>query len=32
MDANHASKNPLYGKPLTYQAPRTVRFGLKFVF
>ena len=32
MEANKGSKNPLYGMPLTYQAPRTVRLGLKFVF
>jgi hypothetical protein len=32
MEANKASKNPLYGMPLTYQAPRTVRLGLKFIF
>jgi len=27
MEANKGSKNPLYGMPLTYQAPRTVRLG-----
>lgn len=32
MEAAKARKNPLYGSPLAYQDPRTVRLGLRFVF
>jgi outer membrane receptor protein involved in Fe transport len=32
LDANPANRNVLYGKPLGFQAPRSVRFGFRFVF
>lgn len=32
MAAGGATPNPSYGRPLAYQAPRTFRFGLKFIF
>ena len=32
MEEAKARKNPLYGSPLAYQDPRTVRLGLRFVF
>lgn len=32
MEANHATRNPQFMKPLAYQAARTVRLGVKLSF
>jgi hypothetical protein len=32
MESHGAVTDPAYGRALTYQAPRTVRLGLKFAF
>ena len=32
LDAEPGNRNVLYGKPAAFQAPRSVRFGFRFVF